>query len=111
MQFDSDKNDGAVLTEERRFADDQLTAGRLVSAVDWSGVFPELVLAAYREREEAAQPDGVCAIWNLKYRNMTTPEYVFRHQAPITAALLTEFHPSLVIGGTTAGQIVLWDTR
>ncbi|EUB56052.1 Cytoplasmic dynein 1 intermediate chain 2 [Echinococcus granulosus] len=94
-----------------------------VVALDWSAVHPELLLAAYQAqaREGSGVGDGngvdeggiecsCCCIWNLKYRQ-TAPEYVFTYRVDITAATLTEFHPSLVIGGTRGGQIVLWDSR
>ncbi|VDN13902.1 unnamed protein product [Dibothriocephalus latus] len=96
---------------QRAFFDERWSANRIVTALDWSSVYPELLLGAYDANEEAKnEPQGVCLIWNLKYKK-TTPEYVFNFQTAITAAILSEFHPSLVIGGTYAGQIVLWDTR
>ncbi|VDM04289.1 unnamed protein product [Schistocephalus solidus] len=95
----------------RNFYDERWSANRIVTALDWSSVYPELLLGAYDANEEAKnEPKGVCLLWNLKYKK-TSPEYVFNFQTAITAAILTEFHPSLVIGGTYAGQIVLWDTR
>ena len=89
-----------------------------VVALDWSAVHPELLLAAYQT--PASNGDGLCTIggidnsccclWNLKFRQ-TIPEYTFTYQVDITAAALTEFHPTMVIGGTKGGQIVLWDSR
>ncbi|KAM7536876.1 hypothetical protein Aperf_G00000087878 [Anoplocephala perfoliata] len=89
-----------------------------VVALDWSSIHPELLLAAYQSRDGVmglGDTNGYiegsyCCLWNLKYRQ-TAPEYTFTYQVDITAATLTEFSPSLVIGGTKGGQIVLWDTR
>ena len=89
-----------------------------VVALDWSTAHPELLLAAYQT--PTGSGDGIsaicgmenscCCIWNLKFRQ-TAPEYTFTYQVDITAATLTELHPTIVIGGTKGGQIVLWDTR
>ncbi|BHF76258.1 Cytoplasmic dynein 1 intermediate chain 2 [Sparganum proliferum] len=103
--------DQELLKFHRDFFDERWSVNRTVTALDWSAVYPELLLTAYDANEKAThEPEGVCLIWNLKYKK-TSPEYVFNFQTAITAAILTEFHPSLVIGGTYTGQIVLWDTR
>lgn len=88
-----------------------------VVALDWSTVHPELLLAAYQTQAREGSgvgEDGIegscCCVWNLKYRQ-TVPEYVFTYRVDITAATLTEFNPTMVIGGTRGGQIVLWDSR
>nr|CDS25787.1 Dynein intermediate chain [Hymenolepis microstoma] len=92
-----------------------------IVALDWSTIHPELLLAAYQSREGsiglAASGNGnvsiessCCCLWNLKHRQIA-PEYTFIYQVDITAAILTEFHPSTVIGGTKGGQILLWDIR
>ncbi|VUZ42607.1 unnamed protein product, partial [Hymenolepis diminuta] len=91
-----------------------------IVALDWSTVHPELLLASYQSREgstglAAVDANGsiessCCCLWNLKHRQ-TAPEYTFTYQVDITAAILTEFHPSTVIGGTKGGQIILWDIR
>ena len=100
-------------------------AGRgVVVALDWSAVHPELLLAAYQRDDGLVGGFGdvvgsaagtgfessFCCIWNLKYRQ-SAPEFVFTYQVPIRSAILTELHPSLVIGGTQGGQIVVWDCR
>lgn len=113
------------------FDEKHVGASSSVVALDWSSVHPELLLVAYQSSTSssvsgapAVDPmnlngttggvgtadGGSCLIWNLKYRQ-TAPEYVFTYQVGITTAILTEFHPSLIIGGTRGGQIVLWDCR
>lgn len=100
-----------LLRSGRDFFDDRWSRKRIVTALDWSPIFPELLLGAYHINEEAPhEPDGVCLIWNLKFQK-TTPEYIFHCQSPITSATMATYHPNLIIGGTYSGQIVLWDTR
>lgn len=79
--------------------------------MDWSPIFPELLLGAYHANDEAPHdPDGVCLVWNLKFQK-TTPEYIFHCQSAVTSATFATYHPNLIIGGTYSGQIVLWDNR
>ncbi|CAL8073119.1 unnamed protein product [Calicophoron daubneyi] len=95
----------------RDFFDDRWSRRRTITAIDWSSIFPELLLAAYSPGEDAPHdPDGVCLIWNLKYQK-ATPEYIFHCQSRVTSATLSPFHPNLIVGGTYSGQIVLWDNR
>ncbi|KAL5962389.1 Cytoplasmic dynein 1 intermediate chain 1 [Taenia solium] len=85
---------------------------RAVVDLDWSPVFPELLLAAYSANEEAVgEPAGCCMVWNLKFPTRGSPEFRFHCNEPITAAAMVRFHPNLVIGGTYSGQVVLWDSR
>ena len=41
----------------------------------------------------------------------TRPEYIFHATTEIMTAKFSPFHPNLIIGGSYAGQILLWDTR
>lgn len=85
---------------------------RTVVDLDWSPIFPELLLAAYSPNEELIQgPAGCCMVWNLKFPTRGSPEFRFHCNEPITAAAMVRFHPNLVIGGTYSGQVVLWDSR
>ncbi|CAH8658553.1 unnamed protein product [Schistosoma margrebowiei] len=95
----------------RDFFDDRWSRTRLVTALDWSPFFPELLLGAYHANDEAPHdPDGVCLVWNLKFQK-TSPEYIFHCQSSVTSATFATYHPNLIIGGTYSGQIVLWDNR
>ncbi|VDN96202.1 unnamed protein product [Rodentolepis nana] len=114
-----------LLIENRVFYDEVWTAKRTVTALDWSVSHPEIVLAAYSavQKDEmaltpvdlyaaAATTDGVCLLWNLKSKKSDSgPDSIFICQAPVTTAILSDFHPNLIIGGTYVGQIVIWDTR
>ncbi|PRD23780.1 UNVERIFIED_CONTAM: Cytoplasmic dynein 1 intermediate chain 1 [Trichonephila clavipes] len=99
------------LSLNRCFHDDHWSKNRTVTSFDWSTQFPELLCASYNQNEDAPhQPDGICLIWNTRFKK-TTPEYVFHCQSPVTTACFAKYHPNLVIGGTYSGQIVLWDNR
>lgn len=102
---------GAKLSLNRQFFDERWSKHRVVSCLDWSSQYPELLVASYNNNEEAPhEPDGVALVWNMKYRK-TTPEYVFHCQSAVMSATFAKFHPNLVVGGTYSGQIVLWDNR
>uniref|UniRef100_A0A8C1L0S7 Dynein, cytoplasmic 1, intermediate chain 2a n=1 Tax=Cyprinus carpio TaxID=7962 RepID=A0A8C1L0S7_CYPCA len=102
---------GAKLSLNRKFVDDRWSRQRVVTCLDWSPQYPELLVASYNNNEEAPhEPDGVALVWNMKYKK-TTPEYVSHCQSAVMSAAFAKFHPNLVVGGTYSGQIVLWDNR
>ncbi|XP_064832082.1 dynein, cytoplasmic 1, intermediate chain 2a isoform X2 [Oncorhynchus masou masou] len=102
---------GAKLFLNRQFADERWSKHRVVTCLDWSPQYPELLVASYNNNEEAPhEPDGVALVWNMKYKK-NTPEYVFHCQSAVMSVAFARFHPNLVVGGTYSGQIVLWDNR
>uniref|UniRef100_A0AAV2JQ93 Uncharacterized protein n=2 Tax=Knipowitschia caucasica TaxID=637954 RepID=A0AAV2JQ93_KNICA len=102
---------GAKLVVTREFADERWTKNRVVTCLDWSPQYPELLVASYNNNEDAPhEPDGVALVWNMKYKK-GTPEYIFHCQSEVMSAGFAKFHPNLVVGGTYSGQIVLWDNR
>ncbi|XP_055071060.1 dynein, cytoplasmic 1, intermediate chain 2a isoform X1 [Misgurnus anguillicaudatus] len=102
---------GAKLSLNRQFIDERWSKQRVVTCLDWSPQYPELLVASYNNNEDAPhEPDGVALVWNMKYKK-TTPEYVFHCQSAVMSAAFAKFHPNLVVGGTYSGQIVLWDNR
>uniref|UniRef100_A0A8C2BEE4 Dynein, cytoplasmic 1, intermediate chain 2b n=1 Tax=Cyprinus carpio TaxID=7962 RepID=A0A8C2BEE4_CYPCA len=102
---------GAKLSLNRQFVDERWSKHRVVTCLDWSPQYPELLAASYSSNEDAPhEPDGVALVWNMKYKK-TTPEYVFHCQSAVLSAAFAQFHPNLVVGGTYSGQIVLWDNR
>ncbi|KAI1339633.1 cytoplasmic dynein-like protein 1 intermediate chain 2 [Xylariaceae sp. FL0016] len=93
-----------------QFYDERWSKKRMVSSIDFSPKFPELVLAAYTKNPSAPHdPDGIVQVWNQHLRDR--PEYLFHAQSDILTAKFSPFHPSLIIGGTYSGQVLLWDTR
>lgn len=108
---DSDDKSGIKLCLNRVFADDRWSKNRIVTSFDWSTQFPELLVASYGNNYDSPNdPDGVCLVWNMKFKK-NTPEYIFHCQSAVVSACFAKFHPNLIIGGTYSGQIALWDNR
>jgi dynein intermediate chain len=102
---------GANVTFNRFFYDERWTKNRVITSMDWSTVFPELLVASYdKNPESAADPDGICLVWNTRFKK-NTPENVFHCQSQVMSACFAKFHPNFILGGTYSGQIVLWDNR
>lgn len=108
---EGDDKSGIKLSLNRYFIDDHWSKNRTITSFDWSSQFPELLVASYNNNEDSPHdPDGVCLVWNMKFKK-TTPEYIFHCQSAVMSSCFAKFHPNLVIGGTYSGQIVLWDNR
>ncbi|KAK2610516.1 hypothetical protein N8I77_003941 [Diaporthe amygdali] len=96
--------------EIRQFYDERWSKKRMVSAIDFSPKFQELVLASYTKNPSAPhEPDGVVQVWNMNLHDR--PEFVFHAQSDILTAKFSPFHPNLIVGGAYSGQVLLWDTR
>ncbi|KAF4516881.1 hypothetical protein B566_EDAN011225 [Ephemera danica] len=107
----ADEKSGAKLSLNRVFVDERWSKSRCVTSLDWSPHYPELLLASYHSNEDSPHdPDGVCLVWNTKFKK-NTPEYIFHCQSPVMSAIFARFNPHLILGGTYSGQIVLWDNR
>uniref|UniRef100_A0A671V3I0 Cytoplasmic dynein 1 intermediate chain 1 n=1 Tax=Sparus aurata TaxID=8175 RepID=A0A671V3I0_SPAAU len=106
-----DKEGGSSLSLSRLFYDEHWSKHRVITCLDWSPQYPELLVASYNNNEDAPhEPDGVALVWNIKFKK-ATPEYVFHCQSPVVSVGFARFHPNLLVGGTYSGQIVLWDNR
>ncbi|KAK8049543.1 cytoplasmic dynein-like protein 1 intermediate chain 2 [Apiospora phragmitis] len=93
-----------------QFYDERWSKKRMVSSIDFSPKFPELLLASYTKNPAAPHdPDGIVQVWSANLRDR--PEFVFHAQSDILSAKFSPFHPNLIIGGTYSGQVLLWDTR
>ncbi|KAM6959439.1 dynein cytoplasmic 1 intermediate chain 1a isoform 3-T3 [Aplochiton taeniatus] len=102
---------GSSLSFSRLFYDEHWSKHRVITCLDWSPQFPELLVASYNNNEDAPhEPDGVALVWNMKFKK-ATPEYIFHCQSPVVSVGFARFHPNLLVGGTYSGQIVLWDNR
>ncbi|XP_018587353.1 dynein cytoplasmic 1 intermediate chain 1a [Scleropages formosus] len=108
---EGDLQAGSNLSFNRLFCDEHWSKHRVVTCLDWSPQYPELMVASYNNNEDAPHdPDGVALVWNMKFKK-TTPEYIFHCQSSVVSVGFARFHPNLVVGGTYSGQIVLWDNR
>jgi dynein intermediate chain len=98
------------IREVAQFYDERWSKKRMISAINFSPKFPELVLAAYTKNPSAPHdPDGLVQVWNLHLHDR--PEFVFHAQSDVLTAKFSSFHPNLIIGGSYSGQVLLWDTR
>uniref|UniRef100_A0A8C7ZAZ1 Dynein cytoplasmic 1 intermediate chain 1 n=1 Tax=Oryzias sinensis TaxID=183150 RepID=A0A8C7ZAZ1_9TELE len=108
---EGDVGSGSRLSLSRVFYDEHWSKRRVITCLDWSPQYPELLVASYNNNEEAPhEPDGVALVWNIKFKK-ATPEYIFHCQSPVVSVGFARFHPNLLVGGTYSGQIVLWDNR
>ncbi|XP_029700585.1 cytoplasmic dynein 1 intermediate chain 1 isoform X2 [Takifugu rubripes] len=108
---EGDLGSGSRLALCRLFYDEHWSKHRVITCLDWSPQYPELLVASYNNNEDAPhEPDGVALVWNIKFKK-ATPEYIFHCQSPVVSVGFARFHPNLVVGGTYSGQIVLWDNR
>ncbi|XP_028284554.1 dynein cytoplasmic 1 intermediate chain 1a isoform X3 [Parambassis ranga] len=108
---EGDLGSGSCLSFSRLFYDEHWSKHRVITCLDWSPQYPELLVASYNNNEDAPhEPDGVALVWNIKFKK-STPEYIFHCQSPVVSVGFARFHPNLVVGGTYSGQIVLWDNR
>nr|CAG4636903.1 EOG090X03UT [Ceriodaphnia reticulata]SVE72855.1 EOG090X03UT [Ceriodaphnia reticulata] len=106
-----DDRSGYKIHLNRCFYDERWSRNRCVTCMDWSPQFPELLVASYHNNEDSPHdPDGVCLIWNTRFKK-STPEYIFHCQSPVLSCCFARFHPNLILGGTYSGKIVLWDNR
>lgn len=108
---EGDLQGGSSLSLNRLFYDEHWSKHRVITCLDWSPQYPELLVASYNNNEDAPhEPDGVALVWNMKFKK-TTPEYIYHCQSPVVSVCFARFHPNLLVGGTYSGQIVLWDNR
>ncbi|XP_067282693.1 cytoplasmic dynein 1 intermediate chain 1 isoform X3 [Pseudorasbora parva] len=108
---EGDLQGGSSLSLNRLFYDEHWSKHRVITCLDWSPQYPELLVASYNNNEDAPhEPDGVALVWNMKFKK-TTPEYIYHCQSPVVSVGFARFHPNLLVGGTYSGQIVLWDNR
>ncbi|KAJ5247023.1 hypothetical protein N7468_002006 [Penicillium chermesinum] len=93
-----------------QFYDERWSKKRMVSDLNFSPKFPELVVASYTKNPSAPhEPDGLVQVWN---QHLTSrPEYVFHSTSDILTAKFSPFHPNIIVGGSYSGQVLLWDTR
>jgi len=98
---------GQAFKLSREFSDDRWR-NRIVTWLDWSPHYPELLLASYED--SSLDSDGVALVWNTKFKS-SSPEYIFNCSSWVTSCCFAKFHPNLVIAGTYSGQIVMWDNR
>lgn len=89
---------------------DAMGKKRMLSALDFSPKFPELMCATYTKSQQSPHtPPGLLNVWNLHLKGR--PEYSLHATSDLLSCQFHPYHPSLILGGTYSGQLCLWDTR
>ncbi len=102
----------AVLKLKKTFS--STVAGAVVTCLDWSQQYPELVMCAYDDMSlsyEEAACESLLAVWNTTRTDVKTPQQTFTCTSLITACCFASFNSNVIVGGTYSGQIVMWDLR
>lgn len=98
------------IRESFQLFSDRYTRRRIVSDIQFSPHFNELLLSSYTKNPSAPhEPAGLVLLWNS--HAPSRPEYTFTASSDVLSARFSPFHPNIVIGGCYSGQICLWDTR
>ena len=80
------EDENQMLKLNRVFSDEKWSKGRVVTSIDWSYKYPELVLGSYNSNPSAVHaPEGVCLVRNTKYKK-ESPEYIFQCESPLMTA-------------------------
>lgn len=99
------------------FADEPLAvfsapeAGLCLTGVCWAPHAPDLLACAYAKPAGGTVDgyDGAVRLWS--HARASIADATFACQSPVTCVAFDEANPSLVLGGTYSGQVVLWDVR
>lgn len=96
---------------QTKLFDERWTKNRSVTDISWSPSHNELFAVSYSASQTSStDPDGVVLLWSV-LNTLGRPEKVCNCQSNVTSTLLPKFFPTVVLGGTYSGQLVLWDTR
>lgn len=85
---------------------------RAITNLDWSSNYKELFLCSYHVSEnewDSSETDGLVNIFSTQMPSQ--PELTLTCQSEITACVFHPMEPYLVIGGTFAGSVIVWDMR
>ena len=89
---------------------DTMGRKRMLSDIDFSPKFPELLCTTYTKSQQAPHtPPGLLNVWNMHLKGR--PEYSLHATSDLLSCQFHPHHPSLILGGTYSGQLCLWDTR
>uniref|UniRef100_A0A8C1IU21 Dynein, cytoplasmic 1, intermediate chain 1 n=1 Tax=Cyprinus carpio TaxID=7962 RepID=A0A8C1IU21_CYPCA len=106
---EGDMQAGSNLSFNRHFCDEHWSKHRVVTSLDWSPQYPELLVASYNTNEDAPhEPDGVVMVWNMKFKKMT-PEYIFHCQHPVYCVnVVGTQNANNLITVSTDGKMCSW---
>uniref|UniRef100_A0A8C5BD89 Dynein cytoplasmic 1 intermediate chain 1 n=1 Tax=Gadus morhua TaxID=8049 RepID=A0A8C5BD89_GADMO len=100
---------GSSLSLSRLFYDEHWSKHRVITCLDWSPQYPELLVASYNNNEDAPhEPDGVALVWNIKFKK-ATPEYIFHCQHPVYCVnVVGTQNANNLITVSTDGRMCSW---
>uniref|UniRef100_A0A671UZP0 Dynein cytoplasmic 1 intermediate chain 1 n=1 Tax=Sparus aurata TaxID=8175 RepID=A0A671UZP0_SPAAU len=106
---EGDSGSGSSLSLSRLFYDEHWSKHRVITCLDWSPQYPELLVASYNNNEDAPhEPDGVALVWNIKFKK-ATPEYVFHCQHPVYCVnVVGTQNANNLITVSTDGRMCSW---
>ncbi|ODV83183.1 hypothetical protein CANARDRAFT_30275 [[Candida] arabinofermentans NRRL YB-2248] len=90
-----------IISSRLSLFDLSLTKDSVITSIDWSPFYPELVLAAY----SGALTDFII-IWNLKTKSK---EFLLLSYTKLSVAKFSESKSNQVIAGCSNGKIYLWE--
>uniref|UniRef100_A0A8D3AS64 Dynein cytoplasmic 1 intermediate chain 1 n=1 Tax=Scophthalmus maximus TaxID=52904 RepID=A0A8D3AS64_SCOMX len=106
---EGDSGSGSSLSLSRLFYDEHWSKHRVITCLDWSPQYPELLVASYNNNEDAPhEPDGVALVWNIKFKK-ATPEYIFHCQHPVYCVnVVGTQNANNLITVSTDGRMCSW---
>ncbi|XP_053531431.1 cytoplasmic dynein 1 intermediate chain 1 isoform X4 [Ictalurus punctatus] len=106
---EGDLQGGSILSFNRLFYDEHWSKHRVITCLDWSPQYPELLVASYNNNEDAPhEPDGVALVWNMKFKK-TTPEYIYHCQHPVYCVnVVGTQNANNLITVSTDGRMCSW---
>ncbi|XP_049331373.1 cytoplasmic dynein 1 intermediate chain 1 isoform X2 [Astyanax mexicanus] len=106
---EGDLQGGSSLSFSRLFYDERWSKHRVITCLDWSPQYPELLVASYNNNEDAPhEPDGVALVWNMKFKK-TTPEYIYHCQHPVYCVnVVGTQNANNLITVSTDGRMCSW---
>jgi dynein intermediate chain len=112
--YASDRKDNtysdALLTPGGRFNEGNYLPAQSGRSIDFSDSHPELMAVAINGKPNSDGPEGIINVWNTNF-STSSPECVFHCNSQLKSMCFAKFHPKLVVGGCSTGQLCIWDLR
>lgn len=84
---------------------------RCISSLEWSPHSDNTIVASYyrSDSHNSDLPHGIINIWNLE--DASKPKHTVYSQSSITQAQIYHNDPNILLAGSYAGQLLIWDLR
>lgn len=108
-----------LVTDTGPLTDARWTCGRAVTDLGWQSSSGDVLFASYARRgqqlgspsapTDLVDPDGIVGVWDVA---RTELQRTLFHTVPLVSLVAPHpLSPSMVLAGSTNGDIVSWDTR